>query len=768
MAMTRTAPNGFMNTRSAVLGLFRAAFLGLRYVTGAPLAEAMGHGGGSDEPEAEGGDLVMLYILSMVLVLAGGAFAGLTIALMGQDGIYLKVLKDDIHESRRMRRNAEKVLGLLQKGKHWVLVTLLLANVIVNESLPVVLDRCLGGGVAAIVGSTVLIVIFGEVVPQSVCVRFGLPIGGFMSGPVLMLMWLTAPVSWPIAKLLDRILGTHEGTVYKKSGLKTLVQLHQTMGDVSERLNTDEVTIIRAVLDLKAKAVGDIMTPIGDVFTLSANAVLNEKLMDTILSAGYSRIPVYSPENRTNFIGMLLVKILITYDPEDCMQVKDFPLAALPETRPETSCMDIINYFQEGKAHMAVVSEAPGEDHGAIGVVTLEDVIEELIGEEIVDESDVYIDVHKAIRRLAPAPTSTFYRRDSASIASNRNSVEPDGHVARDVKRGNSVGAPGDRALSSSPKVVTFMMRQPSSGPGAEPSAVPVKSNVDHLRHHLSKHLSPSNPAANPKSISSATVTVKPGTGSTPTPSASRQFEITAEPEEIDDEQTPLLGSKLAAATNAGSPHAEPRYGSAEPPVDGRNNKQDASSGTTVQSGAAVAVLPTEDSAARASKGEGEEPRSSARTRSNTAADSADSAEATPFKAGSITESYVQAGGVRKIVISSSGDEDEGVVPAGVGLQHVATEPVIRSRVEVEVDRTELVRAGSSRPADDLTSEADTHASEADTHASEADTLISKADTDTRSGDETAKETHEGTSAGGQASGGGKKKKKGKKSKGKK
>lgn len=76
---------------------------------------------------------------------------------MGQDGIYLKVLKDDVHESHRSRRSAEKVLNLLNQGKHWVLVTLLLANVIVNESLPVVLDRCLGGGIAAIVGSTILI-----------------------------------------------------------------------------------------------------------------------------------------------------------------------------------------------------------------------------------------------------------------------------------------------------------------------------------------------------------------------------------------------------------------------------------------------------------------------------------------------------------------------------------------------------------------------------------------------------------------------------------
>lgn len=74
---------------------------------------------------------------------------------MGQDSIYLQVLSGDPTEPQQ--KNAKRVLQLLKKGKHWVLVTLLLANVIVNESLPVVLDRFLGGGVRAVVGSTVLI-----------------------------------------------------------------------------------------------------------------------------------------------------------------------------------------------------------------------------------------------------------------------------------------------------------------------------------------------------------------------------------------------------------------------------------------------------------------------------------------------------------------------------------------------------------------------------------------------------------------------------------
>ena len=194
-------------------------------------------------------------------------------------------------------------------------------------------------------------------------------------------MYILSPVAWPTAKLLDRLLGEEHGTTYKKAGLKTLVTLHKTLGSAGEQLNADEVTIISAVLDLKEKSVGSIMTPMADVFTMSVDTVLDEKTMDIILSAGYSRIPIHAPNDPLNFVGMLLVKILITYDPEDCKSVRDFALATLPETAADTSCLDIINYFQEGKSHIVLVSENPAGDSGALGVVTLEDVIEELIGE---------------------------------------------------------------------------------------------------------------------------------------------------------------------------------------------------------------------------------------------------------------------------------------------------------------------------------------------------------------------------------------------------
>jgi len=171
-------PNSPLAARPIVLGFAKILFLSLGQipiVRAAPVYTAKLFST-ADEPEGKDPDDPGLWIyltVAAILVLLGGAFAGLTIALMGQvsrrmskiqppdtntgskDEIYLQVIKDSGEGTERA--HAAKVLKLLRKGKHWVLVTLLLSNVITNETLPIVLDRSLGGGWPAVLGSTVLI-----------------------------------------------------------------------------------------------------------------------------------------------------------------------------------------------------------------------------------------------------------------------------------------------------------------------------------------------------------------------------------------------------------------------------------------------------------------------------------------------------------------------------------------------------------------------------------------------------------------------------------
>ncbi|KAJ7624854.1 hypothetical protein FB45DRAFT_924367 [Roridomyces roridus] len=340
-------------------------------------------------------------IISGLLVLLGGVFAGLTLGLMGLDELHLRVLATS-SEDPKEQVNAKKVLQLMQKGRHWVLVVLLLGNVIINESLPIFLDSAIGGGFAAVALSTTAIVIFG-IIPQAVSVRYGLGIGAACAPFVLCLMYLFAPIAYPIARLLDWVLGSDEaGGTYKKAELKTFLQFHKT-GE--EPLREDEISILNGVLELNSKKVETIMTPMKDVVTLSQDALLDDKLMETILLSGYSRFPVHEPGKPDAFVGLLLIKKLLKYNPSTPLPVSHFPLSILPEAKPSINCFQALDYFQTGRAHLLLISHTPGVAGGAIGVITLEDIIEEILSEEIVDETDRYEDnvTKQQARRITSA-----------------------------------------------------------------------------------------------------------------------------------------------------------------------------------------------------------------------------------------------------------------------------------------------------------------------------------------------------------------------------
>ncbi|KAI5297537.1 hypothetical protein KEM55_004548 [Ascosphaera atra] len=470
-----------------------------------------------------------------------------------------------------------------------------------------------------------------------------------------------SPIAFPVAVLLDKILGKGHGIVYKKAELKTLVYLHKSLGAAGEQLNSDEVTIISAVLDLKDKSVGSIMIPMEDVFTMSADSVLDEKMMDVILSQGYSRIPIHTPGNPGNFIGMLLVKMLITYDPEDCKQVKDFALATLPETRPETSCLDIVNFFQEGKSHMVLVSEYPGDDHGALGVVTLEDVIEELIGEEIIDESDVFIDVHKAIRRMAPAPK---YRVPKGMFVPNFAPLK-----LAQVKASDDVSTPpissplrptvsqDETTADSKPRFLT----KPLAPIDAEGDQKQGGLSQSQIRKHL-RHLGPSNPSSNPRQTRVQSVKIKPGPAEQASdyicPSAPLSEPIKpvdSEPNKapLEFTRTTLLGQKVKGGARAlrasygaleegsplGSKESSPVRSFTKPKADIRSSD--------LLSSRSSGLLPDQRPSFAHSYPTGSSPmldNSSLTTRSH------------PTKSGSITEQIVNVNGIRKVVLQPSSD----------------------------------------------------------------------------------------------------------------
>lgn len=180
----------------------------------------------------------------------------------------------------------------------------------------------------------------------------------------------------------------------------------QVTKDVND-LDKDEVNIISGALELRKKTVKSVMTPISDAYMLSIDAILDFNTVTDIMRSGFSRIPVYEGE-RHNIVNLLYIKDLALVDTDDRTPLRT--LCAFYENACffvfEDVTLDVIfKDFKEGKkGHMAFVHRVNTEGDGdpfyeTIGLVTLEDVIEEMIQAEIVDETDVYTDNRSKTKR---------------------------------------------------------------------------------------------------------------------------------------------------------------------------------------------------------------------------------------------------------------------------------------------------------------------------------------------------------------------------------
>ncbi|KAK2648820.1 hypothetical protein Ddye_016309 [Dipteronia dyeriana] len=307
-----------------------------------------------------------IHILIIVfLVLFAGLMSGLTLGLMSMSLVDLEVLAKS--GTPKDRKHAAKILPVV-KQQHLLLCTLLICNAAAMEALPIFLDSLVTAW-GAILISVTLILLFGEIIPQSVCSRYGLAIGATVAPFVRVLVWICFPVAYPISKLLDYLLGHGHVALFRRAELKTLVDFHGNEAGKGGELTHDETTIIAGALELSEKTARDAMTPLSEIFSIDINAKLDKNLMDLILEKGHSRVPVYY-EEPTNIIGLVLVKNLLTIHPEDEVPVKNVTIRRIPRVQEILPLYDILNEFQKGHSHMAVVvkcrnktAEQPASNH---------------------------------------------------------------------------------------------------------------------------------------------------------------------------------------------------------------------------------------------------------------------------------------------------------------------------------------------------------------------------------------------------------------------
>ncbi|XP_073267450.1 DUF21 domain-containing protein At2g14520 isoform X2 [Populus alba] len=295
-------------------------------------------------------DFFVNIVIIVLLVLFAGLMSGLTLGLMSMSIVDLEVLAKS--GTPKNRKYAAKILPVV-KNQHLLLCTLLICNATAMEALPIFLDSLVTAGVAIVISVT-LILLFGEILPQSVCSRYGLAIGATVAPFVRLLVWICFPVAYPISKLLDYLLGHGHVALFRRAELKTLVNLHGNEAGKGGELTHDETTIIAGALELTEKTAIDAMTPISETFAIGINDKLDRELMSLILEKGHSRVPVYY-EQPTNIIGLILANNLLTIHPEDKVPVKNVTIRRIPRVPETLPLYDILNEFQKGHSHMAVV-----------------------------------------------------------------------------------------------------------------------------------------------------------------------------------------------------------------------------------------------------------------------------------------------------------------------------------------------------------------------------------------------------------------------------
>ena len=326
----------------------------------------------------------MEYFISLVLILFSALFSGLTLGLMSLDTQALR------RKAALRDKQARKVLRVRERG-NLLLATLLLGNVAVNAILAVYLGT-IATGVLATVVATGLIFVFGEILPQAVISRHALWFGARTAWLVQLLIVLFFPVAGPIAWALDRLLGEEVPSVYTRNELLKLIEEHEDSHHSD--IDQDEERIIKGALTYSEKTAADVMTPRSVMMILSESQKLTASVVKQLRTAGFSRFPVFKEDENT-ITGMLYMKDLIGRKLQG-KTVGSFTQSQVYAVHAHSKLDEILNAFIKTKHHLFVVLD---EYDTLVGLITVEDVIEEIVGVEIVDEFDVYTDLQAVAQR---------------------------------------------------------------------------------------------------------------------------------------------------------------------------------------------------------------------------------------------------------------------------------------------------------------------------------------------------------------------------------
>ena len=325
--------------------------------------------------------LVRLLLIGILLV-CSAFFSGSEAALFSLNTVQVERLRERGGVVGRL------IAAMLQHPTN-LIITFLVGNEIVNVALAVTTTSLAlllygeGGEYMAIVATTIILLLCGEVTPKSLAVRYPERVSRLVAWPIQAFAYVITPLRWGLRKLVDAVMGAHAErpiSLITTEEFKTMVEISEGEGIIDQR----ERHLIQRVFEFAGHRVSQIMTPRTDIFALEVSEALTTAL-PKIKDNRFSRIPVYEG-TIDQIIGILYAKDLLPYSrhPELEVKLRDLlhPVFFVPESK---RIDDLLREFQRNKVHMAIVVDEYG---GVSGLVTMEDALEELVG-EIVDEFDI-------------------------------------------------------------------------------------------------------------------------------------------------------------------------------------------------------------------------------------------------------------------------------------------------------------------------------------------------------------------------------------------
>lgn len=321
-------------------------------------------------------------IILVVLILFSAYFSASETSLVS-------LSQATVRDMLQKKKPGSKSVDFLKSHPHKLLITVLIGNNLVNIGASVyatlVFQNLLGSAALGIITGalTLFILIFGEIVPKSVATSYAKTLSCWFAPLLVLIYWLFTPAVWLFDHLVKAILftfGQHKESNITEDELKAFVSIGAEEGAIEE----NEKELIENVLEFTDTKAREIMVPRVDIQALPETATVRSAA-ELVSLHHHSRIPVYR-DSIDNVVGVLTVKTLLGHMHREEMdrpllELELYKILKIPSSKKINA---LFNEFQKRRTHMAIVLDEHG---GTAGLITLEDILEEIVG-EIVDEFD--------------------------------------------------------------------------------------------------------------------------------------------------------------------------------------------------------------------------------------------------------------------------------------------------------------------------------------------------------------------------------------------